>query len=331
MDPRALPLKSSTSAIAPLRPTQAQDALALSTSTSPRGYGWALFACLFAGFAALTAMMYAAGLVIDPASHGILPYYVVAAVLIPLRLGAGRWIPRYGQAIADCAESYGAFMLIALTGATAAYPIAALTSGMHDAALQRIDAALGFDWLAWYRLVADHRPLQWLGLAAYRSIYLTPAILLGWFAWTGERAAAHRFLLTFWVAAILTLALYPLMPAIGPLSYLWHGPLPYLSESEQWQQSLIPALRAHQVHWVDLGHLRGIVSAPSFHTAAAVLYIAAAWPRRELRAPIVALNVAMLLSTPVEGTHYLADMLLGAAVAVVAILAMRVMLPAESD
>ena len=274
-------MRSSTSAIASLRPTQAQDAAAL--SVAPQGYGWALFACLFAGFTALTAMMYAAGLVIDPASRGIATYYVVAAVLIPLRLGAGRWMPRYGRVIGNCAEYYGAFMLIALTGATAAYPIAALTNGMHDAALQRIDEAVGFNWLAWYRLVSEHRALQWLGLVAYRSIYVTPAILLGWFAWTGERSAAHRFLLTFWVAAILTLALYPLMPAIGPLSYLWHGPLPYVPESEQWQQALIPALRAHQIHFVDLGHLRGIVSAPSFHTAAAVLYIAAAWPRSTSR------------------------------------------------
>ena len=116
---------------------------------------------------------------------------------------------------------------------------------------------------------------------------------------------------------------YPLMTAVGPLSYLWHGPLPYLPESEEWQAALIPALRAHQVHYVDLAQLRGLVSAPSFHTVAAVLYIRAAWPHRELRAPLVAVNAAMLLSTPVEGTHYLIDMILGAVVAVVAIVAVR--------
>ena len=155
-----------------------------------------------------------------------------------------------------------------------------------------------------------------MGLAAYQMIFVTPAILLGWYAWAGERAAAHRFLITFWLAALMTLMLYPLMTAVGPLSHLWSGPLPYLPESEEWQATLIPALRAHQVHYVDLAQLRGLVSAPSFHTAAAVIYIAAAWPRRELRGPLVAINVAMLLSTPVEGTHYLIDMILGAAVAV---------------
>ena len=109
--------------------------------------------------------------------------------------------------------------------------------------------------------------------------------------------------------------LYALMPAVGPFSFLWHGAIPYMPESEQWQQGLIPALRDHSVRVIDLAHLRGLVSAPSFHTAAAVIYIRAAWPIRSLRWPVLALNAAMLLSTPVEGTHYLADMLIGAAVA----------------
>ncbi|HSI16732.1 MAG TPA: phosphatase PAP2 family protein, partial [Sphingomonas sp.] len=82
---------------------------------------------------------------------------------------------------------------------------------------------------------------------------------------------------------------------------------------------LIPELRLHMFHVIDLGAIRGLVSAPSFHTASAVLFIAAAWPWRTLRWPLLALNVAMLISTPVEGTHYLSDMILGAAVAGVAL------------
>ncbi|WP_447406232.1 phosphatase PAP2 family protein, partial [Clostridium perfringens] len=64
---------------------------------------------------------------------------------------------------------------------------------------------------------------------------------------------------------------------------------------------------------------RGLVSAPSFHTASAVLYIATGWPLARLRWPVLTLSGAMLLATPVEGTHYLADMLIGAAVAGVAL------------
>ena len=42
-----------------------------------------------------------------------------------------------------------------------------------------------------------------------------------------------------------------------------------------------------------------------------------------IRTPLLALNAAMLLSTPVEGTHYLSDMILGALVAFAAIAAIR--------
>ncbi len=260
-------------------------------------------------------LMRASELTIDPMSGGNLPYLLCGGCALALRLGAGRTGWRHGPALAAGAEYYALFTVIALVGAVASYPIAALTQGFHDAALQRIDEALGFDWLAWYGAVAAHPSLQVLGLAAYRSIYLTPAILLGHAAWSGDRGAAHRFLAAFWLTAVATLALYALMPAVGPFSYLWHGAIPYMPESEQWQQGLIPALRDHSVRVIDLAHLRGLVSAPSFHTAAAVIYIRAAWPIRSLRWPVLALNAAMLLSTPVEGTHYLADMLIGAAVA----------------
>lgn len=299
-------------------------------AATPR-YGRWLLAGMGASALVLALLMRAAGLTIDPRDGDNIPYLVCGAAALVLRV-AGPQLPwRHGRALAAMAEYYALFTLIALLGAVASYPIAALTRGFHDAGLQRIDAALGFDWLAWYWTVAAHPLLQTLGLGAYRSIYVTPALLLGQAAWTGRRVVAQRFLLTFWLTAVATLALYAFMPAVGPFSYLWHGAIPYMPESEQWQQGLIPALRDHAVTVVDLGHLRGLVSAPSFHTAAAVIYIHAAWPMRRLRWPLFAVNGAMLLSTPVEGTHYLADMLIGALVALVGVMVVRRLVPVAGD
>jgi hypothetical protein len=204
-------------------------------------------------------------------------------------------------------------------GAISCYPVVTLTQGYADAKLQAVDAALHFDWLAWYTAVAASPTLQALGTAAYRSIFITPAVLLAYYAITAQRAEAHRFIFTFWLAAIMTLALFKYMPAVGPFSYLWHAPIVYMPESELWQPDLIPQLRAHAVHVVDLGQLRGLVSAPSFHACAATLYAVAAWRVARLRWPLLTVNGAMLLSTPVEGTHYLTDILLGMAVAVVSL------------
>lgn len=267
----------------------------------------------------LAVLLHVAQLHIDPRQTGNLLYFVIFLAILALRFCLPRTSWALAEPVVRFAEYAAVFMIISLMGASASYPIAALTHGYADTTLQAIDEALGFDWLHWYRTVCDQPLLQLLGTIAYRSIYVTPALLLGYAALAGDDHRAYRFMFEFWLATVLTLAVFTLMPAVGPFSHLWHGAIPYMPESELWQQGLIPALRAHSVHVVDLGHLRGIVSAPSFHTAAAVLYVAAGWRIPQLRWPIVAINAAMLLSTPVEGTHYLIDMILGAIVALVAL------------
>ena len=286
------------------------------TASRRRALLWIAFG-LVVGVATLSVLLALAGLAVDPFGDPPVAIGLVAAVAA--RLTARRLAWRYARAIGDCAEYYLIFVAVALMGAVASYPVSALTRGYSDHMLQSIDAALGFDWVAWYRVVAASPTLQFLGTAAYRSIYISPALLLAWFARTGERAQAYWFIATFLVAAIITLTVFSFMPAVGPLSYLWHGPIGYMPESELWQPDLIPRLRAHTVHIIDLGHLRGLVSAPSFHAAAAVIYAATAWRIPRLRWPLLALNTAMLLSTPVEGTHYFVDILLGMVVACVAI------------
>lgn len=218
----------------------------------------------------------------------------------------------------DAAEYYGLFSGICLVGALAAYPVSAISTGFADASLQRIDDVLRFDWMAWYRFVADHPTIQWSGRVVYESIYLSPAVLLGYFAWAGRKAEARLFILSFWAAATITLVVFAFVPAKGPLALLWRGPLPYVPASALYQAELIPGLRSHILHRINLSELQGPVSFPSFHAASAVLYMYAAWPVRPLRWPIVIVNLAMLLATPVEGTHYLIDIIAGAVVALAA-------------
>ena len=134
-----------------------------------------------------------------------------------------------------------------------------------------------------------------------------------------ERPRAQLFLFSFWLAALITMLLFLAMPAVGPLAYIWQGPVPYMPTSALYQAELLPMLRDNMLGAVDLGALQGLVCAPSFHTAAAVIYIAMAWPCRYLRWPLLLINAAMLLSTPVEGTHYLVDMIGGAMVGLFAL------------
>ena len=290
---------------------------------------WLVFAAI-AGLILLVMMMEYERLSIPLLAPATLLFALAFAALGTVR-HVFRNPTSHRQRIArDMAEYYGIFTVITLTGALASYPVSAMTTGFADEGLQRADELMHFDWLAWYSLVAEHRSLQIIGTAFYQSIYASPASLRGWFAVTHKRAAARRVIASFWVAAVLALVMFRFMPAVGPFATLAHGPAPYMPDSGLWMDQLIPELRLHLFHVIDLGAIRGLVSAPSFPTASAVLFIAAAWPYRTLRWPILILNVGMLISPPVEGTHYLSDMILGAAVAGAALGAVAVLTEALS-
>ena len=281
---------------------------------------------IFSGLA-VAALLAWGRLGLAPGSAGAVGGAACLVVLACLWICARRVVHPLQRPLRDFAEDALLFCAIALLGVLASYPLAAGTHGFVDARLERWDIALHFDWIAWYRKVTAHPALQRMGEAAYASIYVSPFMLLGWFAWTDQRFEARRFLLAFWLAEVLTLLLFSEFPAEGPLAFLWHGPIPYMPTSALYQHQLIPALRLHHVSGIEFGALRGLVCAPSFHTASAVLYVWAAWPVVLLRRVIVPLNCAMLLATPIEGTHYLSDMIAGAVVAgcaiVVVVFALR--------
>jgi membrane-associated phospholipid phosphatase len=223
----------------------------------------------------------------------------------------------------DAAEYFGVFVAVGLFGVLASYAVAAQTFGYGDRYLSLIDRSLGFDWAAWYGFVVRHPLLRITGRVAYQCIYISPAALLAYYAVTGRKQEARKFIASVWIAAVLTLLLFVLMPAQGPLAASWQGPIPYMPASALYQAQLIPELRSHGLGEIHLEALQGVICAPSFHAASGVLYIAAAWRARPLRWPLVTINALMLLATPVEGTHYLADILAGAMVAAASIAIVR--------
>ena len=62
-------------------------------------------------------------------------------------------------------------------------------------------------------------------------------------------------------------------------------------------------------------------AAHDLHAALAVILIGALWPMRMLRWVALALNTAMLVATPVDGSHYFIDVLTGIAIGILAFVA----------
>lgn len=263
-----------------------------------------------------------AKLTIALADWANLAFGAAGALSIGLCCRLRRPVGRRQRIARDFAEFFGIFLLLCLLGTLASYAAAAHSRGYVDAPLEQLDRLLGFNWISWYDVVAGNSSLQVVGGLAYASIFVSPAVILGHAALTGAVARARRFIATYWVAAILTLVLFAFFPARGPLAFLWHGPIPYMPVSGLYQGEVIDALRSGAMRQIGLNDLHGLVCSPSFHTTSGILFIAAAWRVKALRVPLTLLNIAMLLATPVEGTHYLTDMIGGALVAAVALGAM---------
>jgi membrane-associated phospholipid phosphatase len=114
-----------------------------------------------------------------------------------------------------------------------------------------------------------------------------------------------------------------LVPAIGTYGAVGLVPSDYPNfEPQGYYDTLrdLPLIRDGSLRVLDLMHLGGIVTFPSFHAGAAVIYVWALWPIRWARWIGLSSNSVMLVATPIGGGHFLADVIAGAGVAVMSIL-----------
>jgi membrane-associated phospholipid phosphatase len=244
-----------------------------------------------------------------------------------LALAAGAWIYRNWRRdpwIASGMESTAQLIAFAAVGAPLSYLAAAAGAAipLQDHLFDAADRALGFDWMAMLRWFGD-APVTF---AALRLIYgsllpqMTLAVLC--LAFTGRLVWLRTFMLAFIVATLVTIAISAVLPSAGV--WLHYG----LTEADS---RVVPMVSTVWPVFTGLrdGSLRalvavgaeGVITFPSLHAGLAVLMIAALWPIRALRWIVLILNTAMLVATPIDGAHYLVDVLAGIVVAVVSLIA----------
>jgi membrane-associated phospholipid phosphatase len=83
----------------------------------------------------------------------------------------------------------------------------------------------------------------------------------------------------------------------------------------------IHGLRDGTLRALNLSAAEGIITFPSYHAALAIIFLVGFWSVPLLRWPGVALNLALLAGTPIDGGHYFVDLGAGIAIALVSILA----------
>jgi membrane-associated phospholipid phosphatase len=195
-----------------------------------------------------------------------------------------------------------------------------MTTGfpMADALLTQWDAALGLDWNAYFAFVAERPEL--IELLGWSYLWLTPVsagALLGLLAMDRQRSAEFFVVAFFATAAVCTVA-GMFFPAEAATAYLLDRPellAAFSIEPGLYHLDHLHALRAGGPLVFDLNSLPGLVTFPSFHTAAGVV-MAWAYRRSLLFWPVLVYALLMIASTPIFGGHYFIDLIAGTIVAV---------------
>jgi len=192
------------------------------------------------------------------------------------------------------------------------YLCATFNFRLYDDDLVMLDKMLGFDWPNYYKFFTNDKTIAAIFLAIYFSMLLQLFFSVIYFSHVRKY---HRNSELFWVAFIslvITSLLSGIFPATGALHYYNTG----LNHAVHLHD--YAALRSGSISEFVLRDMQGIITFPSFHTAAAVM-LAYAYRGTRMFIPVFCLNVLMLLATPVFGGHYLVDLLGGAGVALVSI------------
>ncbi len=183
-----------------------------------------------------------------------------------------------------------------------------------DEKLIAIDGWLGFDWrehIAW----ANARPfVSDIFSVGYNSFPLQIMMLLIMLPIRRQFEHVQRFIMIFFFTALAVVLLAAIFPAAGAYIHYNIDPardFPHLhNQGGLVHKDVLLGLRDHTLATLSFP-LIGLVTFPSFHAALAVLLSYGALPFRRLRFVIFVLNIIMLISVPMEGGHYLVDVIAG--------------------
>jgi PAP2 superfamily len=230
-----------------------------------------------------------------------------------------RWRP--DPRLASSLFSTAQVIAFAAVGAPLSYIAASVDLPLRDAALDGLDRMLGFDWktmLAWMNVAPV---LYGVLRAIYLSLTLQMTTVVLCLAFSGQHLWLRTYTLAFICAVLISIAVSVVLPAAGAWPYYGltitdGGILPAVSTS--WP--VFYGLRDGSFRLLVAVGSEGIITFPSLHAALAVIVIAALWPMRCLRWGALVLNTAMLIATPIDGSHYLSDVLAGVGLAAISLL-----------
>ena len=184
------------------------------------------------------------------------------------------------------------------------------------------DRFLGFDGVSYLRWHAERPFFAELCRVSYLMLSNMALVIIVILAYRGQAERLARFTIATTVSLSIVYVIAIFVPSYG--AYVQHGMASHIHPGLMVKFSdfkpAYDALRAGTVDvYADLVPV-GAISFPSFHTTTVLLYIWAAW-RTPARWLVVVQQALCFLAIPVQGPHFVADMIAGGAIGIAALAA----------
>lgn len=192
---------------------------------------------------------------------------------------------------------------------------------LADTTLAAWDTQLGLSWLAYVRWADDYPLLlKWME-ATYQGLTLYSLATFPILLWCFGVERAREFVLIFFVTAVSATLIGMMFPADAAMAHLRPDPAQFRHITPAfgtYHLVAMEALRSGLPHTLSLQELPGLVTFPSFHTAMGVVGIYCCRGKFPIFVAALIVNGSMIAATPIFGSHYLVDLIGGAALALVA-------------
>ena len=221
---------------------------------------------------------------------------------------------RKDQGIAAALEGTSQLTAFTAVAAPLSYIAASANRPLQDSALSAADKFLHLDWSALLAWMNAHPTLHTVFALAYASFAPQTILVLMALAITGRDRRIRQFLLTFILTALMTIAISALVPAQGAWAYYAVTPADHPAitpVTRELHLDIFHGLRGGSFQLLTGINSEGIITFPSLHAAAALIFILALWPMPVLRWIGLIVNVLMIVATPIDGGHYFVDVFAG--------------------
>lgn len=248
------------------------------------------------------------------------PTFIKPSIAL-MALLVGIWFYRCRRTewrFASAFENTAQIGVFAAFAAPLSYIAASTNLPLHDGLLDAMDRALGFDWAALLAWMNAHPKTNLVLLLAYGTFIPQTTMIVLALAFTSRLIHLRIFILAFILTTLVTIAIFAILPAQGTWGFYHYSVAAH--------PAIVTATDgSHLVHFLGLrdGTFRmlmasgteGIITFPSLHGGLGIIFILALWPIPYLRWIGLVVNLLLIASIPIEGGHYLVDVIGGLAVA----------------